>query len=146
MQTTRELKAKHVPSVEAVVSDRDHLQLLWLMTEYFRTVGFTDIRARLPGHVPPPLLSGTVEDTRPDCTCRQTDSGQTPIIMEVVTPEDLKDPLCENRWALLGSAARLYGAELHFVVPRWSERGAVDEPLRRRLHRMELVPNHVWKV
>lgn len=131
---------------EPVVEPEDRRRLLWLMAEYFRTLGYTDIKARLPGFMPPPVLSGTLEDHRPDFTCRQTDAGRTPIIMEVVTPKDVEDPHNENRWSLLASAAKLYNAELHFVVPRWSSEGAVDPSLRRRLSRMDLTVNHVWTV
>lgn len=131
---------------EPVVDDEERRRLLWLMAEYFRTMGYTDIKARLPGFMPPPVLSGTIEDHRPDFTCRQSDSAQTPIILEVVTNATIEDPLMENRWSLLSSAAKLYNAELHFVVPKWTPQGAIDQPLRRRLARMELVANRVWTV
>jgi hypothetical protein len=134
------------PGCEPVVDDEERRRLLWLMAEYFRTVGYTDIKARLPGFMPPPVLSGTIEDHRPDFTCRQSDSGRTPIIMEVVTASSVEDPKCENRWSLLSSAARLYNAELHFVVPKWSSTGSVDSVLRRRLARMDLPFNRVWMV
>jgi hypothetical protein len=129
-----------------VVEDEERKRLLWLMAEFFRTVGYTDIKARLPGFVPPPVLSGTLEDHRPDFTCRQSDSGKTPIIMEVVTPRTLGEAASDNRWSLLSSAARLYNAELHFVVPKWSAAGAIDNVLKRRLSRMELIANRVWTV
>ena len=136
----------YAPGCEPVVDDEDRRRLLWLMAEYFRTVGYTDIKARLPGFMPPPVLSGTLEDHRPDFTCRQSDSNRTPIIMEVVTPATVEDPRFENRWSLLSSAARLYNAELHFVVPKWAATGAVDTLLRRRLARMDLPFNRVWMV
>ena len=131
---------------EPVVDEEDRRRLLWLMAEYFRTMGYTDIKARLPGFMPPPVLSGTIEDHRPDFTCRQSDSAQTPIILEVVTNASIEDPAMENRWSLLSSAAKLYNAELHFVVPKWTQQGAIDQSLRRRLARMELVANRVWTV
>jgi hypothetical protein len=131
---------------EPVVDDEERRRLLWLMAEYFRTMGYSDIKARLPGFMPPPVLSGTLEDHRPDFTCRQSDSAQTPIILEVVTNATIEDPLMENRWSLLSSAAKLYNAELHFVVPKWTNTGAIDQTLRRRLARMELIANRVWTV
>jgi hypothetical protein len=134
------------PGCEPVVDNESRRRLLWLMAEYFRTIGCTDIKARLPGFMPPPVLSGTIEDHRPDFTCRQTDSNRTPIILEIVTPEMVEDPTIENRWSLLSSAAKLYNAELHFVVPKWAPRGAVDNVLKRRLARMELTVNRVWTV
>ncbi len=134
------------PGCEPVVDDEDRRRLLWLMAEYFRTLGYTDIKARLPGFMPPPVLSGTIEDARPDFTCRQSDANRTPIIMEVVTPRMVEDPTTENRWSLLSSAARLYNAELHFVVPKWAPQGPIDPVLRRRLARLELPFNRVWTV
>jgi hypothetical protein len=131
---------------EPVVEDDERRRLLWLMTEYFRTLGYSDIKARLPGFVPPPVLSGTLEDHRPDFTCRQTDTNKTPIILEVVTPFSVDEAASENRWSLLSSAAKLYNAELHFVVPKWHPTGAIDPQLRRRLQRMELMPNRIWNV
>lgn len=135
------------PGCEPVVEDDERRRLLWLMAEYFRTIGCTDIKARLPGFMPPPVLSGTIEDHRPDFTCRQSDSARTPIILEIVTPNMVEDPTTENRWSLLSSAAKLYNAELHFVVPKWARtRGAIDPVLKRRLARMELTANRVWTV
>ena len=46
----------------------------------------------------------------------------------------------------LASAAKLYNAELHFVVPKWAANGPVDPGLKRRLARMELTANRVWTV
>jgi len=143
---TNQKEALFSPGCEPVVEDEERRRLLWLMAEYFRTIGYSDIKARLPGFMPPPVLSGTIEDHRPDFTCRQTDSARTPIILEIVTPDMVEDPTAENRWSLLASAAKLYNAELHFVVPKWSTNGPVDPALKRRLARMELTANHVWTV
>jgi len=135
------------PGCEPVVGDdEERRRLLWLMAEYFRTLGYSDIKARLPGFIPPPVLSGTIEDHRPDFTCRQQDAGHTPIILEVVTARSVADPDSDNRWSLLSSAARLYNAELHFVVPKWTEAGAIDPALKRRLARLDLTANHIWTV
>ena len=146
METNNEKEALFSAGCEPVVEDEERRRLLWLMAEYFRTVGYTDIKARLPGFMPPPVLSGTIEDHRPDFTCRQSDQARTPIILEIVTPEMVEDPQAENRWSLLSSAAKLYNAELHFVVPKWARSGPIDPVLKRRLARMELTANRVWTV
>ena len=146
MEMNREYEAPFTAGCEPVIEDDERRRLLWLMAEFFRTVGYTDIKARLPGFVPPPVLSGTLEDHRPDFTCRQSDQGKTPIILEIVTPSVVEDPRAENRWSLLSSAAKLYNAELHFVVPKWPSSGPIDPTLRRRLARMELTANRVWTV
>lgn len=144
----RQLEAEGVPAeaCEAVLRDGPRRRVLWLMVEYFQTVGCSDVKARLPGHAAPSVLNGTLEDHRPDLTCRQGDTARTPVLLEVVLPETLDDPGSENRWSLLASAARLYSAELHFVVPRWTERGSIDRKLRRRLRDMDVRPGRIWQV
>jgi hypothetical protein len=140
----REYEGMFSEGCEPVVEDDERRRLLFLMAEYFRTVGYSEIKARLPGYIPPPVLSGTLEDHRPDFTCRQTDGLRTPIILEVVTAGEAAQPVSDNRWSLLASAARLYGAELHFAVPKWHSTGAIEPLLRRRLNRLELSVNRVW--
>lgn len=143
---TENTEALFPQGCEPVVEEDERRRLLWLMAEYFRTLGCTDLKARLPGFMPPPVLSGTLEDHRPDFTCRQSDGNKTPLILEIVPASMVEDPRMDNRWSLLASAAKLYNAELHFVVPKWCGLGAVDQMLRRRLQRMELAPNRVWTV
>jgi hypothetical protein len=139
-------QARQREACDPVLHDGPRRNVLWLMAEYFRTLGFSNVKARLPGHMAPEMLNGTLEDHRPDLTCRQHDRGRTPVFLEVVVGEELDEPGTENRWSLLASAARLYSAELHFVVPRWSTRGSIDRRLRRRLSDMDVHPNHIWKV
>ena len=131
---------------EPVLRDGPRRNFLWLMVEYFRTLGYSDVKARLPGHTPPSVLNGTLEDHRPDLTCRQGDRRKTPVLLEVVLPETVDDPASENRWSLLASAAHLYAAELHFVVPRWTRLGSIDRKLLHRLRELGLSPNRIWQV
>jgi hypothetical protein len=132
------------PGCEAVVADEERRRLLWLMAEFFRTIGCTEIKARLPGYPAPSVLSGTLEDHRPDLTCRQANQARTSLILEIVPISDMELPHMEHRWTLLSSAAKLYSAELHFAIPRWSAQGAPDQILRRRLQRMEITTQRIW--
>jgi hypothetical protein len=141
-----ESEAGSAEGCDAVLCDGARRRVLWLMAEYFQTIGYSDVKARLPGHTAPTVLSGTLEDHRPDLTCRQHDRGRTPVLLEVVLPDTVDEPASENRWSLLASAARLYAAELHFVIPRWTQRGSIDQRLRRRLGEMGLRPNRIWQV
>ncbi len=52
---TNQKEALFSPGCEPVVEDEERRRLLWLMAEYFRTIGYTDIKARLPGFMPPPV-------------------------------------------------------------------------------------------
>lgn len=126
--------------------DGERKQLTWLMAEYFETIGCTEIKARLDGYEAPGVLMGTLEDHQPDLTCRQNDSRRTSVIAEVVTPRTFWTPGIENRWSLLASAARLYGAELHFVLKAWRRKGSLEGPLKRRLAELELPSGRIWTV
>jgi hypothetical protein len=131
---------------ETVVPDEERRRMLWLMVEFCKTLGYTDLKARLPGYTPPVVLSGTLEDHRPDLTCRQSNTARTPTLLEMVPTHEIEDPQVEHRWTLLSSAAKLYGAELHFVVPKWSPLGPGDQRLRRRLERLEISHQRIWGV
>lgn len=131
---------------EPIAESEDRRRLLWLMAEYFKTLGFSDVKARLPGYVPPVVLSGTLEDHRPDLSCRQSNGARTPTLLEVVPAEEIEDPRMEHRWTLLSSAAKLYGAELHFAVPKWCTMGPGDQLLKRRLERLEISHQRIWVV
>ncbi len=141
-----EFEGAPAEACDAVLRDGPRRRVLWLMVEYFRTLGYSDVKARLPGHTAPAVLNGTLEDHRPDLTCRQGDTARTPVLLEVVLPEEVEAAASENRWSLLASAARLYSAELHFVVPRWTARGSIDLRLRRRLRDMDVQPSRIWQV
>ena len=132
--------------IDAVAETEQRRQLLWLMAEYFKVLGYTDLKARLPGYVAPVMLSGTLEDHRPDLTCRQSNGARTPMLLEAVPGEEIEDARMEHRWTLLSSASKLYGAELHFVVPKWTADGPGDRLLRRRLERLEIAPQRIWAV
>lgn len=131
---------------ESVAESEERRRLLWLMAEFFKTLGYSDLKARLPGYTAPVVLSGTLEDHRPDLTCRQSNTARTPTLLEVVPVDELEDPRMEHRWTLLSSAAKLYGAELHFAVPKWSTLGAGDQLLKRRLERLEISHQRIWVV
>jgi hypothetical protein len=131
---------------DPVAESEERRKLLWLMAEFFKVLGYTDLKARLPGYMPPVMLSGTLEDHRPDLTCRQSNSGRTPMLLEAVPLAEIEDPRMEHRWTLLASAAKLYGAELHFVVPKWTASGAGDRLLKRKLERLEVAHHRIWAV
>ncbi len=131
---------------EPVAETEPRRRMLWLMAEYFKMLGYTELKARLPGYIPPVVLSGTLEDHRPDLSCRQSNIARTPTLLEVVPAEELDDPRMEHRWTLLSSAAKLYGAELHFAVPKWCVMGPGDRILKRRLDRLEVAHQRVWVV
>lgn len=150
MKITEKRAVRAVPNVDGdrdpELHDPERARLLWLMSEYFRLNGCTDVRARLPDFIPPSLLEGTAGSHRPDFTCRLADRYRTPLVMEIVTPAGVVEPSADLRWTLLADAARVSGAELHFVVPRWSIGGSVEHILRRRLDELGVRPTRLWLV
>ncbi len=131
---------------EPVVNHGTKYNLVHVMAGYFQTIGYTEIKARLQGFVSPPVLSGTIEDHRPDLTCRQSDRKRTPVILEAVVKEDLEDKTINNRWELMASAARLYEGEFHFAILSNDQALSVEEQLRNKLRRMGLPFKRIWTV
>ena len=128
-----------------IQEDEERQRLVWMMADYAQVVGAEGVQARAGGFRPPPVISGTVEDHRPDMVCRF--SGDTPRvwIVEAVTRQALEDPHLPARWALFQSLGAQVNAELHFVVPRWTRDGDIGPRFRRRLLESG-VRGHVWRV
>lgn len=143
MTNTESLEAGCAP----IVDEPDRYHLLRLMAEFAQLMGCTEIKARLAGFPMPAMLPGTLEDHRPDLTCRQPDRRRTPLILETVTEANLRSQGSKSRWTLLASAASLQGAELHFAVPCWLMGGLLGEvKLRNLLARWMIGPTRIWAV
>lgn len=126
------------PGCEPIVEDNFRKQMLWILAEQYRTEGCLDIKARLPGFVPPPIVSGTERDFRFDMTFRQTDKGRTPAILETITTNDIEDDkTLESRISLIFSAAELYGAQIYFAVPDWDPRFDVKKHVEQICNRLD---------
>lgn len=133
----RSSMTNNLKHVEPVVMSPRKAFLLGTMVDYYNVLGYTSLKARLPGFETPPKVTGTIEDTRPDLTCFQSNRDKTPLILEVV--EDPAEVGLENRWTLLSSAASMYKAHLYFAVPEGSD----IDLLKRRLMRLEVHPKQV---
>lgn len=130
-----------------IVLDPARERLVRTMVELFTTQGYSAIKARLVGSVAPPLLQGTHRDHRPDVSGVWSPTNK-PFMCDVVMPGAVDDPALESRLTILQSAARLYGAELHFACPNVRlkhDRGSMGEWLRRRLGRSEIIAK-VWEI
>jgi hypothetical protein len=100
--------------------------ILTAVVETIRSEGATNVNPA------PKPIEGTHADYAPDVTYRQADD--TPTIVAVVLPKDLesRDELVQ-RLTLFDSAAKLYSAELHVVVPDYPAR--VERDVRDLLAR-----------
>lgn len=123
------------PGCEAVAQDIEKQRMIALMVAYIELNGGTNIHARIEGYAAPGILSGTIENARPDIVYRQGDKKATMTIVEVV-PE-ITTRAHANRWSLLGSAAKLYNAELHFVV-KGDTKTDLAALLRNKLNAMDV--------
>lgn len=133
-----------IESVEPYTTDPTRFARIACMVALFDTLKCTAIKARLIHHAAPALFSGTLQDHRPDLTCRQGDKRSTALILDVVGPFEVTADESAARWTLLESAAKLYDAELHFAVPAWSPDGSVETRLRARLGKLQINPKKVW--
>ncbi len=121
-------------------------RMILLMAEFFRSLGYLDIRARLPGQPPPLVINGSIRNHQPDVTCLQTDARSTGILLDAVPIESIPDLETESRWTLFHSAAELYGAEFHVAVPRFIAHLSGPDLVRTRLRDIGIRANHVWSI
>jgi hypothetical protein len=131
--------------INEVANGVPRLRMLYTMAKFFEVVGYVNIRARVAGYVPPPIVEGKLEDHRPDMLAQWRN---TVVLVDVWTPQMVEaggQPRLElfGSWAA-GERAQGRGTEIHFVVPSWSKLGEVEQKLRRRLERAEVTPNKVW--
>ncbi|MHB1846375.1 MAG: hypothetical protein ACYCWW_16245 [Deltaproteobacteria bacterium] len=121
-------------------------RLILLMAEFFRSLGYLDVRARLPGFAVPLVINGSIRNHQPDVTCLQTDTRSTGVILDAVPIESIPDTETESRWTLFHSAAELYGAEFHVAVPRFIAHLSGPDLVRARLRDMGIHSQHVWAI
>lgn len=126
--------------------DLDRGRMILLMAEFFKSLSYLDIRARLPGYPQPSLVSGSLQNHQPDVTCLQSDTQATGIVLDAVPIERLTDSETESRWTLFHSAADLYGAEFHIAVPRFRGRIPGPEAVRLRLRDLGIHAHYVWGI
>ncbi len=121
-------------------------RLVQLMAEFFRSLGYQDVRARLPDYPQPSNINGSLRNHQPDVTCLQNDAGSTAILLDAVPMEQVTDRLTESRWTLFCSAAELYGAEFHIAVPRITGKLLGPELVRTKLNGLGIKASYVWAV
>lgn len=132
--------------ISDIVFSPQRKRLITTMAEYFDALGYIGIRARIGGFSPPEILSGQVEDHRPDITGRWR--RRRGMICDIVTAEEMKN-WNPNRYSLFASAAELHGYELHYACPSTIEQATGEsmvERLTRRLLRHGVRPNKIWSL
>ncbi len=121
-------------------------RLIQLMAEFFRSLGYLDVRARLTGYPQPGTINGSLRNHQPDVTCLQSDAGATAIVLDAIPIEQLVDPMTESRWTLFFSAAELYGGEFHIAVPRVLGKILGPDAVRLKLRDIGIRAHYVWAV
>jgi len=121
-------------------------RLIQLMAEFFRSLGYLDVRARLPGYPQPSTINGSLRNHQPDVTCLQSDAEATAILLDAVPIEQILDPMTESRWTLFFSAAELYGGEFHVAVPRVQGKVLGPDVVRVKLRDLGIRAQYVWAV
>ncbi len=121
-------------------------RLVLLMAEFFRSLTYLDVRARLPGFPQPLVINGSLRNHQPDVTAIQSDARATGILLDAVPIEQLADAETESRWTLFHSAAELYGAEFHIAVPRFGGQILGPDAARLRLRDLGIRAHFIWGV
>ena len=93
----------------------EHEDLIDMMVRYFRSQGFRNIKADVPGIPNPDVVYGTKKNHVPDITSDRNGIG---IILEAETSSSIYDDHTASQWSLFSDAARKSGGEFHVVVPK----------------------------
>ena len=91
----------------------EHEDLINMMVRYFRSQGFRNIKADVPGLTSPDVIYGTKKNHVPDLTA---DRNGIRVILEAEISSSIYDDHTASQWSLFSGAARKSGGEFH--VPR----------------------------
>ena len=99
----------------------EHEDLINMMVQHFRSQGFRNIKADVPGIPSPDVIYGTKKNHVPDITADKNGIG---IILEAETSSSICDDHTASQWNLFSDAARKSSGEFHIVVPKGFRKNA----------------------
>ena len=102
-----------------VSENTDHTQLILMMVQYFKSLGYTNIKADITGWSKPEgiyWMSNPNNVYYPDLTCNDTDG--IPIILEAETCGSLYDSHTHEQFSIFRAHATNNHGRFEVVVPR----------------------------
>jgi hypothetical protein len=97
----------------------EHDQLILMMARYFNQLGYTDIKADIPGWTKPDYIYWTNNPNNwyyPDLTC--LDKSGISIILEAETCNTLNDEHTKEQFEIFRARANKINGRFEVVVPR----------------------------
>lgn len=124
-----------------------HDSLIRMMVKYFERLGYTEIRAEIPGYSPPEEIYWTNrpgQRYRPDLTCRMNNATRTLIILEAETCNSLTGTHTTEQFRIFSAHARNNSGEFHVVVPRVCRYETGEECTRRFATSINVRIDRIW--
>jgi len=115
-------------------SQDDHDNMIKLTISHFKSMGYRNIKAHIPGWDTPMKL--TWEETGQSHIPDVTGDGSPNVIIEVETVDTIDDEHTKDQWTSFAAYAKQQGEEFWVAVPEGSEQAA-----ERRLGELGIVGN-----
>ncbi len=119
---------------------KEHIQLIEMMANHFKSLGCTDIKADLDGYSRPDSINGYI----PDLTCYKNGVNRSLIILEAETCSSIFDQHTERQWTAFYNRSRTTGSEFHIVVPKTCNTSSSRESVKERLRQLGISANEIW--
>ncbi len=115
---------------------QEHHNLITMMVNHFSSQGYRNIKADVPGKLPPDIIIGTKQNHIPDLTA---DNDGVKIILEAETASSIFDAHTVSQWSLFSDAAAKSGGQFHVVIPKRSRASA-----QQRISVLGIVVHEIW--
>ena len=129
------------------VEQTEHDELVRMMANYFKSLGYTEIRADIPEYETPAEIHWTNQPQqryRPDLTCRMNDTARTLIILEAEICNSLTGEHTTQQFRIFRANATQNRGQFHVVVPRVCGTESGNDRATRFCNRIEIRVDHIW--
>jgi len=123
----------------------EHDQLVTMMAKYFKQLGYTNIKADIPGWPKPDYIYWTNQPNNrfyPDLTCNDNDRRE--IILEAETCQTLNDQHTKEQFEIFRAHANKVGGRFEVVVPRMCAGRDTTQLIREIASRWRINLDNVW--
>jgi hypothetical protein len=123
----------------------EHDELVLMMARYFKQLGYTEIKADIPGWTKPDSVYWKSDPSNvyyPDLTCRDTNGVY--IILEAETCSTLNDQHTHEQFSIFRAHATNVNGRFEVVVPRLCSGNDARELIRNYARNWSIVLDNIW--
>jgi hypothetical protein len=129
----------------AISEISEHDQLILMMARYFQQLGYTDIKADIPGWIKPDFVYWTNDPNNkfyPDLTC--FDTAGVFIILEAETCSTISDQHTHDQFNIFRAHATNKNGRFEVVIPRTCVGGDSRELLNKAINSWSIKLDNIW--